>query len=141
MGLAGLATVLAWCAPVQAQEAAPPQFEPLISPVSQVPSGMALARGQIAEGDLLGAIGSLERVLLAHPDASEARLLYASLLCRIDDPAGARVEVGLLGGRPLDEAGWNEVTTACGPIDRPTAQAGNDTSGRFAALQAEGSGQ
>ncbi len=90
----------------------------------QIDTGMALARRQIGETDLLGATGTLERVLFAHPEATEARLLYASLLCRLDDAEGAAVELRLLRPETITDEAWREVTEACGPIPRPAASAG-----------------
>jgi hypothetical protein len=86
----------------------------------QLDSGVALARRQIAATDLPGALGTLERVLFAYPQAVPARLLYASLLCRIDDREGAELELGLLAGKPVADADWAGVAAACGPVERPT---------------------
>jgi hypothetical protein len=104
--------------PVHAQTAAPSP-EALADAALQADSGVALARRQISDADLLGAAGTLERVLLTHPEAAEARLLYASLLCRLDDAEGAAVELRLLPPEAITDAGWGEVTEACGPIPRP----------------------
>jgi hypothetical protein len=88
-------------------------------------SGLALSRGQIAEGDLPGAVATLERVLLAWPAAVAPRLLYASLLCRLDDRQGAKIELDLMRGRPAPDAAWAEVTAACGPtLSTPPAAGG-----------------
>ena len=75
--------------------------------------GIALARQQIAGGDLLGALASLERVLTAHPESDMAVLLHASLLCRLDDRAGATIEFDDVRGRQIPEQLWNEATAAC----------------------------
>ncbi len=85
----------------------------------QTDSGMALARRQIAASDLTGALGTLERVLFAHPEAVPPRLLYASLLCRLDDRQGAELELGLLAGKPIADGDWAGVQAACGAIARP----------------------
>ena len=85
----------------------------------QVDSGMALARQQIAASDLPGALGALERVLLSHPEAVPPRLLYASLLCRLDDRQGAELELRLLAGKPTADADWAGVQAACGDVQRP----------------------
>ena len=108
--------------PVHAQPDAAAELDALIGPTQEVASGMTLARRQIGESDLIAAVATLERVLLAHPDATEARLLYASLLCRLDDPAGARVEIRLLRGEGVPESAWAEVTNACGAIARESGQ-------------------
>jgi hypothetical protein len=91
----------------------------LASATQQLDSGMALARRQIAAADLTGALGTLERLLFAHPEVVPPRLLYASLLCRLDDRQGAELELGLLAGKPIADADWNGVTAACGSIERP----------------------
>ena len=82
-------------------------------------SGTALARRQSASGDLVAAAATLERVLLNHADADDARVMHAGLLCRLDDPAGARAELAELAGRPALDVGWPDIVSACGPIDRP----------------------
>jgi hypothetical protein len=87
----------------------------------QVDTGMALARRQVAGSDLLGAVGTLERVLFAHPESVPPRLLYASLLCRLDDRQGAELELGLLAGKRIADSDWAGVTAACGAVTRPAA--------------------
>lgn len=96
----------------------------LIAASQQVDSGMALARRQIAASDLPGALGTLERVLFAHPERVPPRLLYASLLCRLDDRQGAELELGLLAGKPIADTDWAGVTAACGPVARPAPPKG-----------------
>ena len=91
----------------------------LIDASRQVDSGLALANRQIAGNDLLGALGTLERVQFAHPEAVPPRLVYISLLCRLDDREGAEVELSLLGGKPIADSDWAGVATACGPVSRP----------------------
>jgi hypothetical protein len=102
----------------------PDPLEALIAPSLQVDSGLALARAQIADRDLLGAAGTLERVTLAFPEAVPPRLLYVSLLCRLDDREGADVELGLLAGYALPDDDWAEVSSACGAIERPAPRRG-----------------
>ncbi|MGZ8285066.1 MAG: hypothetical protein ACXW27_02000 [Allosphingosinicella sp.] len=91
----------------------------LAAATQQLDSGMTLARRQIGASDLLGALGTLERVLFAYPEAAPPRLLYASLLCRLDDRQGAELELGLLAGKPIADADWAGVAAACGPVPRP----------------------
>jgi hypothetical protein len=109
--------------PVQAQSTGVETPELLSDAALQVDTGMALARRQIGDADLMGATGTLERVLFAHPDAPEPRLLYASLLCRLDDSEGASVELLLIRPDAIAEDAWREVTDACGPVPRPTMTA------------------
>ena len=91
----------------------------LAAATQKADSGMALARRQIAAADLTGALGTLERVLFGHPEQVQPRLLYASLLCRLDDRQGAELEIGLLAGKPIADSDWAGVTAACGPVPRP----------------------
>lgn len=91
----------------------------LVTASERLDSGMALARRQIAAADLPGAVATLERLLFAHPDIVPPRLLYASLLCRLDDRQGAELELGLLTGKRIADSDWAEVTAACGPLPRP----------------------
>jgi hypothetical protein len=93
--------------------------EALAAATQQLDSGVALARRQIAASDLPGALGTLERVLFAHPEVVPPRLLYASLLCRLDDHQGAELELGLLAGKPIADSDWAGVAAACGPVPRP----------------------
>lgn len=113
--LFGLCVAAAIAPPAAAQD----DTDAIVAASQQVDSGMELARRQIADTDLLGALGTLERVLFAHPEAVPPRLLYASLLCRLDDRAGAELELALLAGKPIADANWAEVTAACGQVPRP----------------------
>lgn len=99
--------------------AAQDDSDALAAATLQVDSGMALARRQIAASDLTGALGTLERVLFGHPEVVPPRLLYASLLCRLDDRQGAELELGLLAGKPIADSDWAGVAAACGPMPRP----------------------
>ncbi|MEO9130167.1 MAG: hypothetical protein ABI240_03050 [Sphingomonas sp.] len=81
--------------------------------------GTALARQQMRSGDLTGAVATLERVLINHPDAGDVLLLHASLLCRLDDAGGARIEIDEVRDRSISGPAWAEATAACGPIGRP----------------------
>lgn len=91
----------------------------LAAATEQVDSGMALVRRQTGSSDLAGALGTLERVLFNYPESVPPRLLYASLLCRLDDRQGAELELGLLAGKPIADGDWAEVIAACGPVARP----------------------
>lgn len=84
----------------------------------QAGPGIALARRQIGEGDLMAAVATLERVLMGNPNADAALLLHATLLCRLDDRDGARAELAAL-DRPVLATAWAEMTGACGAMPRP----------------------
>jgi hypothetical protein len=113
--------LLGLCAAAALSPVALAQDDPdaLIAASQQVDSAMALARRQIAAADLPGALGTLERTLFAHPEVVPPRLLYAALLCRLDDRQGAELELGLLAGKPIADADWAEVAAACGSVPRP----------------------
>jgi hypothetical protein len=78
-----------------------------------VAPGLELARSQSADGDLLAALATLERINIAFPNASEAQLLHASLLCRLDDKAGAATELAHLKRRDYARNIWDEANAAC----------------------------
>jgi hypothetical protein len=116
--------------PAEAQTGAAAALDPLVFASRQVDSGMALARRQADSGDLAAALATVERVMLAHPEAVEARLVHVVLLCRIDDPEGARSELEQLAGHPVSDRSWADVTAACGAMPRPAAvPADNGTEG------------
>ena len=100
--------------PAAAQVDPVAELDELIDATSQPGSGVALARAQIESGELTGAVATLERVLMNHPEASDALLLHASLLCRLDDAAGARAEIAASQGAPISGGSWAEVRAACG---------------------------
>ena len=118
--LIGLSAVALLSPAVAAQE----DPDSLAAATRQLDSGVALARRQIAAADLTGALGTLERVLFAHPESVPPRLLYASLLCRLDDRQGAELELGLLAGKRIDDSDWAGVTAACGSVTRPPSRKG-----------------
>ncbi|GAA0337131.1 hypothetical protein GCM10009087_54480 [Sphingomonas oligophenolica] len=116
-----MALGLAWLAapPVLAQQDPASALDQLSQASAAVDSGTALARQQMRAGDLTGAVATLERVLTNHPEAYDVLLLHASLLCRLDDGDGARVEIDEVGGHPTSRQAWAEVNAACGPAARP----------------------
>jgi Tfp pilus assembly protein PilF len=64
--------------------------------------GIALARRQISNDNLLDALATLERVLILHPEARDAQLLRAGVMCELDDRAGSTAEFDQLRGRVAD---------------------------------------
>lgn len=106
-----MACPLAPAIPARADPVA--ELEALSRETGSPQSGLALARRQAAGGDLLGAVATLERVLITHPEAEEALLLHASLLCRLDDREGALIELDELRGRPFPDKLWTDATAPC----------------------------
>lgn len=76
-------------------------------------TGIVFARNQIKTGDLLGAMATLERILISHPDSDDALLLHASLLCRLDDRTGSLIEFDYLRGHNIPDDVWAEATAPC----------------------------
>jgi hypothetical protein len=110
--LCAVATCLSLAgAPAQAEPIA--ELEALSRGTATPAAGIALARKQINGSDYLGALATLERVLISHPEAEEALLLHASLLCRLDDREGAVIELDELRGRPFPDRLWNDATAPC----------------------------
>lgn len=109
--LAALALLLMAALPAQAETIA--ELETLSRASATPAGGVALARRQIGSGDLLGAMATLERVLIRHPQALDAQLLRAGLLCRLDDRAGSAVEFGHLRGRGIPDRVWGEAAAPC----------------------------
>jgi hypothetical protein len=76
-------------------------------------TGLALARDQIGSGDLSGAMATLERLQINHPETDEAQLLHASLLCRLDDRSGAASEFAALHKRDFSNRDWKDANAPC----------------------------
>ncbi|MBO9711554.1 hypothetical protein [Sphingomonas sp.] len=82
-------------------------------------ASLSLARDQMQDGDLSGAVATVERLLVAHPEVDDAIVLHVALLCRLDDRNGAYVELTELNAIRIGDEAWSEVTKACGPVARP----------------------
>lgn len=95
------------------------QLDDLSRISTDIAPGIAFARNQIGKGDLLGAIATLERLLINHPESDEVLLLHASLLCRVDDPTGSLIEWDVLRNSNISDRAWSEATAPCGDDDRP----------------------
>jgi hypothetical protein len=114
--------VLAFCcvaAPAAAQTAPGADLDMLIDQSRDPQAAMALARSLAGSGDLVQAAATLERVLIEFPEDDAALLFHATLLCRLDDRAGARAELASLRGVDPTGSEWTQVTAACGPVPRP----------------------
>lgn len=82
--------------------------------------GVTLARSQAGSGALLDALATLERVLLTDPANKPARLLHASILCRIDDRDGAAAEFAKLKSKDFKKPEWAAARAACAaPLTPP----------------------
>lgn len=91
----------------------PAQLDGQLRATAKVPSGLGLVRQQLRDDDLTGALATVERVIILDPLNAEARLLHASLLCRLDDRPGAQTEFDPLRGHDVPDGIWREETKPC----------------------------
>lgn len=103
--------LLAASAPALAETVS--QLDSLSRATDDSESGIALARRQIADGQLLEALGTLERLLINDPENLEARALHAGTLCRIDDRRGAITEFDTLRNLDVPPAVSEEARRPC----------------------------
>ena len=89
------------------------ELDQLVQGSTKPADGLALARSQASTGGLLDALATLDRVLALDPKHKQARLLHASLLCRIDDRDGAAVEFGRLRAKDYKKADWSAALAPC----------------------------
>lgn len=68
-------------------------FEEVLRDPDNVDLNYAFALTQIRQGDLLGALSTLERILLRNPNQPRVRLLYAIVLYRLNAVAEAEREI------------------------------------------------
>jgi len=71
------------------------------------------ARALAETGDLLEAIGTLERMLAENPKSREGRLLHALYLCKVDDRRGGLVEIGKLKDKDFGKKLLKEARAMC----------------------------
>lgn len=105
------AVVFVAAAPGRAEE--PGALDSLSRATDRVDAGIALARDQINRGELPGAMATLERLMINHPDAVQAQLLHASVLCHLDDRIGASVEFAALRRAAFKDRDWKDATAPC----------------------------
>ena len=89
------------------------ELDRLVLSSAKPADGLALARSQVATGDLLDALATLERVLTVDPKDKQVRLLHASLLCRIDDRGGASAEFAKLRAKDYKKPDWSAALVPC----------------------------
>jgi Flp pilus assembly protein TadD len=107
-------------APIPVATAQTPEaLDPLVQAAIKPKDAMVLARSQVEAGALLEALATLDRTLATQPKAKEARLLHASILCRIDDRTGAAMEFGRLKSGDFKKTDWAAARAPC--LTSPTA--------------------
>jgi Flp pilus assembly protein TadD len=97
--------------PASAQSLA--EIDQLIDASAKPKDGLALAQSQAAGGALLDALATLDRVLAIEPKDKQARLLRASLLCRVDDRRGAAVAFTRLKEKDYKKDVWAAALAPC----------------------------
>lgn len=84
-------------------------YEDILKDPDNINLNFRYAQNQIANGELLGASATLERILLVNPNLADVRLLYAVVLYRLDSLNEAQKELDLLKSVPLPAKIRNEV--------------------------------
>lgn len=79
-------------------------FEDILRDPDNADLNFRFAKQQVAKNDLLGAMGTLERILAVRPDLHEIRLFYAVVLFRLDNLPEAEREFNTLEKAPLSPA-------------------------------------
>ncbi|MDB5723509.1 MAG: hypothetical protein JWQ16_263 [Novosphingobium sp.] len=100
-------------AAVPARADTPQQLDSQLRATARVPSGLGLVRQLLRDGDLTGALATVERVIILDPLNAEARLLHASLLCRLDDRSGSQTEFDPMRGHNVPDKMWRDQTAPC----------------------------
>ena len=103
----------ALAAPLPAAAQSLDELDGLVQASAKPADGLKLARSQADAGALLDALATLERVLAVDPKHKQARLLHASLLCRVDDGPGAAFEFGRLKSGSYKKAEWAAANAPC----------------------------
>lgn len=89
------ASVFAAAGAAQAQSASP-TFEQVLAAPDDVDQNLRYAHERADAGRLLESAAALERVLISRPNASDVRLLYVSVLYRLDDLQDAAAQLALI---------------------------------------------
>lgn len=91
-----LISAIAGLTVMTAEVAVAQDFDAVLAAPDDPALNLEYARRAVDAGDLNGAAGALERVLIADPNRHGARLFYAVVLYRLDDLQGARDQLDLL---------------------------------------------
>lgn len=93
-------------------------YEQVLAAPDDIDLNYNFAQTQIADGDLRGAMATLERILLNRPDLQRVRLLYAVVLIRLDNTDEAERELRALQGQQMPDSLRAEIDTALRGIER-----------------------
>lgn len=92
------------------------ELDQLVDASAKPKAGVALAQTQAGAGALLDALATLDRVLAAEPKHKQARLLHASILCRLDDRDGAKVEFARIKAGDYKKPDWAAAMAPCNAL-------------------------
>jgi hypothetical protein len=92
------------------------QLDALVQASAKPKEGLALARTQAGSGAWLDALATLDRVLAIEPKHKQARLLHASILCRLDDADGAKLEFARIKSGDYKKADWAAAIAPCNAL-------------------------
>lgn len=76
-------------------------FEQVLADPDNVELNLRFAKTQIRQGNVKGAQGTLERILLIAPNRADVRLLYAIVLFRLDNMVEAEREIEAVMGQDM----------------------------------------
>jgi len=96
----------------------PVTFADVLSNPDDTALNVCYARKQIQDGNVKGALATLERVLLIAPEALNVRLLYAIILYRLDNMAGAEREFQTVAEADLPDDVRQQVNTYLADIQQ-----------------------
>src|SRR3954462_11637383 len=82
--------------PLAAAQTTGPTFEQVLAAPDDLALNLRFAESEAQAGNLLSSSAALERILLQAPGWGPARLLYAAVLYRLDDLAGAEQQLNQL---------------------------------------------
>lgn len=105
------ACAIASAAPLAAQTVE--ALDRIVDASAKPGDGLAMAQSQVSSGALLEAIATLDRVLASDPKHKSAKLLRASLLCRVDDRSGAAVAFTRIKEKDYKKADWAAALEPC----------------------------
>ncbi len=109
---AALAAVLLLTATPLAAETVE-QLDQIVDASAKPADGFAVAQSQVRAGAMLEAIATLDRMLASDPKHKPAKLLRASLLCRVDDRGGAAVAFSRLREKDYKKDEWAAALEPC----------------------------
>ena len=101
MGVCAAAVVMPFVFGTPALAQDPITFDQILADPGNTELNIAYARQEAEAGNLLKALAALERVLIAEPNADDARFYYATLLDQIGDDVAAQNELNELESRPI----------------------------------------